>query len=99
MKIRTSTILAAEQGDSDAAADLGFCYDIGIGTPVNMEQAVIWYQRAASQNVARAQYNLGCCYEDAEGVSKDMDQAMYWYQKAAMQGNESAKAALERLNQ
>ncbi len=64
-----------------------------------MEQAVIWYQRAASQNVARAQYNLGCCYEAADGVSKDMEQAMYWYQKAAMQGNESAKAALERLNQ
>ncbi len=40
---------AAEQGDALAQYDLGYCYENGLGTPVDPLQAFRWYRRSAAE--------------------------------------------------
>ena len=40
---------AAEAGDALAQYDLGYCYENGLGTPVDPLQAVRWYRRSAAR--------------------------------------------------
>ena len=64
-------------------------------------KAFEYYLKAAKLGNANAQYKAGFCWEygNSAGLCNLPDQykAEDWYQKAAAQGNESAKAALERL--
>jgi len=32
---------------------LGHCYDIGIGTETNIDQAIIWYQKASDNGISK----------------------------------------------
>ncbi len=45
---------AAELGDSEAKFRVGFCFDVGIGTSVDRERAVLWYEKAAAEDVLAA---------------------------------------------
>ena len=58
--------------------------------PVDKEQAVYWYRKAAEQGHATAQFNLAVSYRNGEGVAQDHGQAAYWYEKAAAQGHAQA---------
>ena len=52
----------AEQGSSDAQADLGCGYYFGNGVKQDYEKAVMWLTKAANQNHPEAQYVLSFCY-------------------------------------
>jgi hypothetical protein len=49
----------AEGGDADAAFNLGQAYRLGRGVPVNLGQAQIWLEQAASKGHLDAQATLG----------------------------------------
>ncbi|RGB25310.1 kinase-like domain-containing protein [Rhizophagus diaphanus] len=76
---------------------LGYCYDNGIGTDVNVQKAFELYQEAANLGNDTAQFNLALMYENGNGIKNDINQAIYWYKKAAEQGDQDAKLKLNIL--
>ena len=52
-------IEAADDGDTEAQCNIGFCYRRGLGVKKDSCKAVEWYRMAAEQGHARAQNNLG----------------------------------------
>ena len=68
----------AETGLSQALFDLGICYQLGIGTSANNDEAVEAYKRAAELGHSRAALNLGRLYFD----QNDKKEAKYWLRKA-----------------
>ena len=50
---------AAEDGDANAQAELGFRFYEGNGVPKDYHAAVKWYTKAAEQGDPRGQNNLG----------------------------------------
>ena len=63
-----------------------------------MEQARVWYGRAAEQGFAQAQYNLALMHENGEGGPVSMEQARVWYGRAAEQGHAQAQYNLGVLH-
>jgi localization factor PodJL len=82
--------IAARDGDPAAEFAVGSRLAEGRGVPQDIEQAAIWYQRAAQKGFAIAQYRLATYYERGIGVSKDLGRALVWYRRAAEQGNVKA---------
>jgi TPR repeat protein len=82
-----------ENGETDPR--LLFCYaqsnDEGIGTPLDVTTAAIWYEKAANLGYIRAQYNIGVCYHHGEGVDKNFQKSLMWYETAAKRGFPAAQ--------
>ncbi len=76
----------ATQGDSCAAGALGYAYDVGLGTPRNIDQAIRWYQRAAQSGSTTAASNLATVYRD-RGKAR---QAFQWWMRSADMGDGDA---------
>jgi TPR repeat protein len=49
----------------------------------DVEQAAVWYRKAARRNQPRAQINLGWLYFHGKGVSRDLEQAAHGWRRAA----------------
>ena len=54
---------AAEQGYDSAQFSLGWCYEKGLGTAIDINAAAGWYQRAAKQGNTQAAEQLKICVE------------------------------------
>jgi len=65
---------------------LGLAHKDGSGVPINMQEAVRWFHKAAVQGYARAQHNMGVAYGQGVGVSADPAEAVRWLRKAGEQG-------------
>jgi uncharacterized protein len=88
----------AESGDPAAQFQLGWCHEMGQGTPVDLEAACQWYRRAAAQGYPRAQYHLGlACSYGAPGVAWDLAEACKWLMLAARNHLAEAGPVLEAL--
>ena len=48
----------------------------------NEEQAVLWFSKAAEQDLPGAQMMLADCYEAGLGVEKDEGKAQFWRDKS-----------------
>src|SRR3954469_24291137 len=76
----------AENGDADAAFNLGQAYRLGRGVPTNLAAAKTWFERAASHGHIDAQTTLGLLLfqngEQGEGLK--------WLKAAAEQGEARA---------
>jgi eukaryotic-like serine/threonine-protein kinase len=91
---------AASHDYPDAENVLGALYATGAeGVPQDADEAVIWYQKAADQGLAKAQKNLGDMYFFGRGVDRDYKQAMLWYAKAAEQNFADAQFRLGYMNE
>jgi len=88
---------AADQGSAVAQANLGAAYQDGHGVNKDFAEAIKWYSKAAQQGNVFAELNLGLIYKNGWGVVKNYSEARKWLQKAADQGNNSAKRALQQL--
>lgn len=81
---------AAEQGNANAAFNLGVAYSNGAGVQQNIQEAARWFRRAAAAGVINAQFNLGLLYERGEGVPQSLVEAYAWYAAAAARGDQGA---------
>ena len=78
------------QAGVEAMFNLGVAYDFGDGVERDMEQAIMWYERAAACGDVRAMFNLGVTYDIGDGVEMDDAQAVAWYEQAAEAGSDKA---------
>ena len=79
-----------EDADGRANCGIGNCYYSGVGTDLNYETAISYYEKAAEKENAEALLNLGHIYEYGEGVEKDYEKAVLYYDKSANAGNITA---------
>lgn len=90
---------AAEQGSIAAIAQIGYCYEHGIGVEKDLEQAASHYAEAASKGNWGASFSLGTLYEHGEGVPQDFNEARRCYEIASAEGHASALHNLGRFYQ
>jgi len=77
---------AAEGGNTDAMANLGFMYNSGLGVAQSSTEAVRWYRAGAEEGGANAMNNLGYMYYSGRGVAQDHAEAVRWYRASAEGG-------------
>jgi len=83
---------AAEGGDADAEADLGWRYDVGDGVEQDSAKALYWFRRAAVHvpnlgGAGQGRNGLGNHYLGGDGVPKDYVQAYMWFSLAGTEQN------------
>jgi len=78
---------AAESGDPQAEAQIGYFYDAGIGVESDPRIAAHWYQLAAAGGLTTAKVNLAVLYLWGTGVEKNQQLGMQLLREAAMKGN------------
>lgn len=81
----------ARQNDPKAQLNLGVMFEEGYTVPQNYNLAVLWYTKAAYNELPEAQYNIGRMYHTGKGVPQDYNQAVKWYKKAAFQNHPEAQ--------
>jgi len=92
----------AEKGNAMSQVAAGGAYSTGTsGAPLDLKQALYWYQRAADQGDAGGQTFVAMAYEMGKGVNIDKQEAIKWYRKVIDHGETpykpSAVSGLERL--
>jgi TPR repeat protein len=80
----------AQAGSAQAMATLGNAYEKGEGAPQDLQQALLWFSRAAETGDSYAMYRLG----RINAVQKDYKEAVRWYRKGAAAGNADAMYCL-----
>lgn len=74
----------AEEGDAEAQLNLGKYHATPHNAAPDLEQAEIWYRKAASQGNAEAQYRLGHLYYRGKGgLQQNYEEAYFWFILAA----------------
>jgi len=88
---------SAESGYAKAQANLGYCYDKGIGTRINLTEAKRWYKRSAEQGNLIGQINYAQKLLD-EGIKTKtrsiIETAREWFKKAYEQDNKQTEAVV-----
>ena len=90
-------IADADRGNAEAQFQLGNCYYHGLGIEQNIQEALSWYNRAASSGYAPAQNAIGKAHETGDFGAEDLKTAQRYYTMAANQGNVEAMYNLGRL--
>ena len=67
------------QGNASAQNDVGYAYEKGIGTSVDLGTALVWYQAAADRDNSFGQWNVG----RLRGAAGDTSQAAQWTGRSA----------------
>jgi uncharacterized protein len=88
MQFAQSLHKAAEIGDSDAQAALGWMYFKGEGAPQDYAQALNLLRKAADQGNAKAQAALGVMYLKGQGAPRDFAQARMWFNLSAFRAED-----------
>jgi uncharacterized protein len=86
-------IQRARDGDAQSQFTLGSAYEIGKGVQKDPNEALVWYQAAATQGYAEAQNTVGSILQ----AKKNYSEALVWYEKAAAQGHAQATNNLAYL--
>lgn len=78
---------AAGNGDTEAYALLGTCYNYGLGDEPDHVFAALCYEIAAEDGYNDAKNNLGVLYLQGKGVELNKDKAFRLFTEAADEGN------------
>lgn len=81
---------SAELGDVLGAYNLGVAHRDGIGTEIDGQQAVRWFEKASAGGDETAAFNLGVLFDDGGLVEEDDARAIAWYRLAAERGSVDA---------
>jgi localization factor PodJL len=81
---------AAVAGDAAAAYEVAVRLADGRGVPASVEDAAVWFERAANKGIAPAQFRYASLLEKGQGVKKDLVRARQLYLAAAGKGNAKA---------
>jgi predicted RNase H-like HicB family nuclease len=79
-------LAAAKAGDRAAQTNIGYFYDMGIGTRRNRVSALYWYRRAYRRGDASAANNIATIWRDKHKPQR----ALAWYRRAVRLGNDSS---------
>jgi uncharacterized protein len=80
-----AVIRAAQRGNVNAEAELGWMYETGRGVPQNYYKAAKWYFLAAVRGHGDAQFQLGLLYNKCLGVPCDYVLSYMWLNLSASQ--------------
>ncbi|MBO43306.1 MAG: hypothetical protein CMM28_06235 [Rhodospirillaceae bacterium] len=84
---------------ANAKTWVGRLYGNGIGgVRKDVNEAIRWFEDAATGGSGEAMRILGMHYEGGLGISRNRTKAANWYRKAAKAGDKFAPRLLERLN-
>ncbi|KAH3743837.1 sel1 repeat family protein [Pelomyxa schiedti] len=72
---------AADLGEPQAMASLGWCYQNGVGVECDAVKAVSLYNEAASRDSSHW-WRIGVCYLRGEGVERDWEMAVEMFHRA-----------------
>ena len=86
----TALQAALAAGDPAAAYEMGCRFAEGRGGGVNIQQAMMWFDRAAKAGSIPALFRLGTFYEKGDGVARDLQEARRLYIAAAEKGHTKA---------
>jgi TPR repeat protein len=85
--------IAAERGNAAARVNLGYFFNMGIGTSRNESKAIFWYKKAARKGDVCAYTNIGTIYRDYN----NFERARFWFLKAIENGDGDAALELGKL--
>jgi len=85
---------AGNLGLGEASFLLAQLYHLGEVVEQNVNEALVWYEKAADQGNVSAMSKLGYLYQDGVGVVADLKKAFSYYTRAASRGNASAQVNL-----
>jgi TPR repeat protein len=91
--------LAAAQGHTEAAYEIGSFYQEEMGQPENKAKTLDWYRRAAEAGHAQACTRLGELYRSGDGVPKDPAKAAEWFEEGASRGDPGSMEKLASMYQ
>ena len=86
--------MAAKQGHSDAAFQLGLYYQ----SEHNYIDAVHYFRQAADHGHDVANYQLGLAYQSGLGVIQDLEKANSFFKLSAEMGNSAASTKLQQVS-
>ena len=89
--------LAAEQGHSRAAMNLGVSNRDGEGGPVDLKEAARWFKVAADLGEVAACTNFGIACMRGDGVPQSRMEAIRYLTRGANAGDELAVMQLMRM--
>lgn len=69
----------AQQGNADAAYNLGIIHQYADGVAYDAATAMRWYRVAAEQGDKVSQFQIGLMYQNGEGVAADQGKAHEWF--------------------
>ena len=81
-----------EENSPMAAAEIGRCFEEGIGTESDIKTATSWYLKAAKKN-AFAMWRLYNIYIE----KGEIDRAVFWLRRSAAKGSVSAMVELAKI--
>ena len=89
---------AANQGDLQAAYELGDYYYNGRRAPRDLAKALHWFEQASLKGHALAQHRLGVMFFRGEGVPANNVQAYVVLKMSAVNGEEEALDTADRVS-
>jgi TPR repeat protein len=89
----------ADQNNPIAQFKVGYCYAIGQGTDLDLEQSFLYIQKSANQGYLNAVNRLGVCYLYGFGTPTDPYKAIELFKSAAQQNDKHAYYNLGMLYQ
>lgn len=88
----------AWRGVSVRFAEIGMNHELGRGVPMDIREAVSWYQRGVAANESRAQFRLARLYQSgSDALPRNIEQATTLFRLAAKQGHPEAQLALATI--
>ena len=77
--------IAASLGETQAIANLGYCYLYGRAIERNIDLAIAYFEIAASMGNIDALYKLGSIFQSDKWGYKDNERAIFYFQNAVFE--------------